>query len=105
MTTAGVARDQPPELGGDALPSAGGGFFIWGHAPEIRSIEFARFAAEEEAVGVIPGSVFFANPGDGETALRFSFANVAPEQAWEGVKRFVRALERYRSGEGRAGTK
>lgn len=90
---------------GVSFERPGGGFFIWGHAPEIRSIEFARFAAEEEAVGVIPGSVFFANPGDGETALRFSFANVAPEQAWEGVKRFVRALERYRSGEGRAGTK
>ncbi len=83
----------------------GGGFFIWGHAPEIRSIEFARFAVEEEAVGVIPGSVFFANPGDGETELRFSFAKVAPERAWEGADRFVRALERYRAGEGRAGTK
>ena len=86
---------------GFSFPFPKGGFFIWGSAEGIDSLEFSRFAAEEERVGVIPGSIFHVRPGDGTTFLRFSFATVSPEQSWEGAGRFARALERYHAGEGR----
>ena len=73
-----------------------GGFFLWGTCPGIRDMfAFARFAALEEKVGVIPGRFFYPKAGDGADTIRFAFAKVNPEQSAEGARRFRKALETF----------
>jgi len=76
-----------------------GGFFLWGDMAGLDDAEaFAKFAVEEEGVGIIAGKVFSAEPEKVRNgALRLSFAKVSPEEAEEGCRRLERALSKYRS--------
>ncbi len=71
-----------------------GGFFIWGSMKGLKGLEFSRYAAINEKIGVIPGEGFFVGTG-GENYLRFSFAQVLEDQSREGVIRLNRALKNF----------
>lgn len=72
-----------------------GGFFLWGSMNELDGLEFSRYAAIHEKIGVIPGEGFFVG-GGGKDYLRFSFAQVLPEQSREGMLRLERAFRGFR---------
>ncbi len=60
------------------------------------SMDFARFAVENEKIGVIPGQIFYTAPENYKDTLRLSFAKVCPENAEEGCSRLARAIAKYK---------
>ncbi|MDP8910762.1 MAG: PLP-dependent aminotransferase family protein [Actinomycetota bacterium] len=63
-----------------------GGFFSWLTLPEGGdSVDLARRAAEA-SVGIVPGTLFFAD-GRGTDTVRLSFSMVREEQIDEGIER------------------
>ncbi|MDR1509791.1 MAG: PLP-dependent aminotransferase family protein [Synergistaceae bacterium] len=78
-----------------------GGFFVWGEVSpsymnNFSSSRFARWAVEEERVGIIPGTAFYPS-GGGENAFRMSYAKIRAGDIGDGVKRLARAFEKYRN--------
>lgn len=78
-----------------------GGFFLWGTCSGIEDMPaFARYAALEKKVGVIPGQFFYPEEGKGKDTIRFAFAKVNPQDSIEGVRRLREALEGFRENGG-----
>lgn len=74
-----------------------GGFFIWGGIEGIDDMpSFAKYAVEEQKIGVIPGEAFFTPEQIDKGRIRLSFAKITKEDAEEGVMRLARAVEGYR---------
>ena len=80
-----------------------GGFFLWVTCSGIGDMPaFARYAALEKKVGIIPGQFFYPEEGKGKDTIRFAFAKVSPQDSIEGVRRLREAVEGFR--ENRSGS-
>ena len=76
-----------------------GGLFLWVQLPEhVDASEFLNVALQEK-VAFVPGRVFYPD-GDGQNAMRLTFATAGPEKIEEGIKRLGRALEGVMSQRG-----
>ncbi|MBC8248334.1 MAG: PLP-dependent aminotransferase family protein [Anaerolineales bacterium] len=68
-----------------------GGLFLWVQLPEhVDASEFLNVALQEK-VAFVPGRVFYPD-GDGQNAMRLTFATAGPEKIEEGIERLGRAL-------------
>jgi 2-aminoadipate transaminase len=72
-----------------------GGFFFWGENKKIDGVAFARFAAKEHKVAVIPGEIFFAFPEEGKHFIRLSFAKVKAGEMSTGIERIAEAFREF----------
>jgi 2-aminoadipate transaminase len=85
---AALAREMPD---GASWTTPHGGFFSWLTLPQgADSVELARRAAEQ-LVGIVPGSLFYADGRGGDT-VRLSFSMVDEAQIDEGVARLAALL-------------
>src|SRR4051795_3422433 len=84
-TLAALARHMPD---GARWTTPRGGFFTWLTLPHgVESTHLAARAAEE-GVGIVPGTLFFAD-GRGDESVRLSFSMVDESQIDEGVARLA----------------
>jgi GntR family transcriptional regulator/MocR family aminotransferase len=74
-----------------------GGLFIWLQLPDHLSSAQLLPLALEEGVVFSPGSLFFANPAEGERFLRLNFATQSPLKIEEGIRRLGAALQKLSS--------
>jgi 2-aminoadipate transaminase len=70
-----------------------GGFFLWLKLHPSVDADKLRLTANDEAVGFVGGSAFYA-AGDNSEFVRLCYSNVAERDIPEAVQRFGRALER-----------
>ncbi|MFE9421501.1 PLP-dependent aminotransferase family protein [Kitasatospora sp. NPDC006697] len=77
---------------GSAWNRPDGGMFVWARLPEgLDATELLRTAVEHD-VAYVPGTPFFAGPGDPAT-MRLSFVTHTPEEIREGLRRLAVALK------------
>ena len=90
-----LRRYIPPGVFSFSVPE--GGFFLWGRAPLLLdSGGFARFAVNEERVGVLSGEIFSFDPkSTAKGTIRLSYAKVTEEEAEEGCLRLARAFSKF----------
>jgi DNA-binding transcriptional MocR family regulator len=69
----------------------GGGFFSWLTLPEAGDAELLAKRAVEAGVGIVPGSVFFAD-GRGGSNVRLSFSLVDESAIDEGIQKLAELL-------------
>ena len=80
---------------GFSFPTPKGGFFFWGSRDGLNGTDFARFAAKNFGVALIPGEIFFALPQKGQNFVRFSFAKVDREETNKGMERLAKAFREF----------
>jgi len=78
-----------------SIPS--GGFFLWGKISILDDAgNFARYAIQEEGIGVLDGNIFsIGSRSVNKSAIRLSFAKIKPEEAEEGCARLAKAISKY----------
>lgn len=91
----GLKKHIPEKTFRFNIPS--GGFFIWGEISGLnKPNDFARFAVQEEGIGILAGNIFSTSPNTSlKNNIRLSFAKVSPQEADEGCARLAKAIERY----------
>jgi 2-aminoadipate transaminase len=85
---AALERSMPA---GTTWTTPRGGFFSWLTLPGGASATAVARRAGELGVGVVPGTLFFAD-GRGDESIRLSFSAVPEEQIDEGVDRLAEAV-------------
>lgn len=71
-----------------------GGFFLWGRLAEgQRGGEGLFKECLEAGIAYVPGSVFFAEPSQGEHSLRLTYCAVDEAKIEEGVARLAKVLQ------------
>jgi len=85
---AALERSMPA---GTTWTTPRGGFFSWLTLPGGASATAVARRAAELGVGVVPGTLFFAD-GRGDESIRLSFSAVPEEQIDEGVDRLAEAV-------------
>lgn len=84
-------RYMPPEA---SWSSPLGGLFLWAELPEGMDSQAVLAEALKEQVAFVPGSAFFAHPGDGRRFMRLNFSNAQPDRIQEGIRRLGICLDR-----------
>jgi 2-aminoadipate transaminase len=90
-------RDAAPLLEFDRPE---GGWFVWARLPSAVSTDGLLVSAHECGVSFTPGSVFFADPGNGAHHLRLAFSMLPPDQLAEAARRLGSALDRLTDASG-----
>jgi 2-aminoadipate transaminase len=85
---------MPPEV---SWSSPKGGLFLWAQLPEGMESQSVLAEALKQKVAFVPGSAFFAEPGQGGRFMRLNFSNAQPDQIREGIRRLGDCLGRLRS--------
>ena len=79
------------EMDAISFPETTGGYFFFVRVDtRLRCREMSRRLIWEYDVAVVPGEAFGSTEG---CYLRLSYGNVTPEQAEEGMRRFVKGVE------------
>ncbi len=79
-----IRRHFPPEA---RFVMPDGGFFIWVTLPEGLSAQSLLAAARAQGAEFLPGTACFAEPGQGDNALRLAFSFQSSDQIEAGIAR------------------
>ncbi|MEF3275794.1 MAG: PLP-dependent aminotransferase family protein [Chloroflexus sp.] len=79
-----IRRHFPPEA---RFVMPDGGFFIWVTLPEGLSAQSLLTAARAQGAEFLPGTACFAEPGQGDNALRLAFSFQSSDQIEAGIAR------------------
>lgn len=69
-----------------------GGMFIWVEGPDNLNTVALYWKAIENNVAFVPGTYFYANPGEGKNTMRLNFTNVNEEKIDIAVKKLAEVI-------------